>query len=94
VAVRLEVVLDDNNGKEPEMKTRVIIARLVDKVSAAGLEPEDLDDLVHELAASVAADVNNGGLDEQIAYLIEGMGAEHAEQQLDQLIEGQPREEE
>jgi hypothetical protein len=67
------------------------IERLVDKADAAGLEPEDLDELVHELAASIAADVNNGGLDDQIRYLIDEMGVQQTERQLDDLIEGQPR---
>jgi hypothetical protein len=68
------------------------IERLVDKVDAAGLEPEELDEIVHEFAASIAADVNNGGLEDQIRYLVDGMGVQHTEQQLDELIEGQPRE--
>ena len=68
------------------------IERLVDRVDTAGLEPEDLDEIVHEFAASIAADVNNGGLDDQIRYLVDGMGVQHTEQQLDELIEGQPKE--
>jgi Tfp pilus assembly PilM family ATPase len=68
------------------------IERLVDKVDAAGLEPEDLDEIVHEFAASIATDVNNGGLEDQIRYLVDGMGAQQTEQQLDELIEGQPKE--
>jgi len=68
------------------------IERLVDKADAAGLEPEDLDEIVHDLAASIAADVNNGGLDEQIRYLVDGMGVQQTERQLDDLIEDQPRE--
>ena len=55
---------------------------------------EDLDDLVHELAASVAADVNNGGLEDQIRYLVDGIGAQHTERQLDELIEGRQQEQE
>ena len=68
------------------------IERLVDKADAAGLEPEDLDEMVHEFAASIAADVNNGGVEDQIRYLVDGMGVQQTEQQLDELIEGQPRE--
>ena len=64
----------------------------MDKADAAGLEPEDLDEIVHEFAASIAADVNNGGLEDQIRYLVDGMGVQQTEQQLDELIEGQPRE--
>jgi hypothetical protein len=72
--------------KESEADAAVV-ERLAGKAESAGLEPEDLDELVHELASSVAADINNGGLDEQIKYLVEGLGAEHAERQLDGLIE-------
>jgi len=68
------------------------IQRLVDKADTAGLEPEDLDEIVHELAASFAADVNNGGLEDQIRYLVDGMGAQHTEKQVKDLIEGQPKE--
>jgi len=64
-----------------------VVERLASKADSAGLEPEDLDETVHELASSVAADVNNGGLEEQIRYLVEGLGAKHAEKQLDELIE-------
>jgi hypothetical protein len=64
-----------------------VAERLADKAASAGLEPEDLDDIVHELASSIAADTNNGGLEEQLAYLVEGLGAEHAERQIDELVE-------
>ena len=42
---------------------------------------------MHELASSVAADINNGGLEDQVRYLVEGLGTEHAERQLDELVE-------
>ena len=64
-----------------------VIGKLVDKADAAGLNSEDLDALVHELTASIAADVNNGGLEDQIACLVEAMGAEHTEHEIDKLIE-------
>ena len=41
----------------------------------------------HELASSVAADINNGGLEDQVRYLVEGLGAQHAERQIDELVE-------
>ena len=70
------------------------IESLVAKADAAGLQPEDIDDLVHEFAASVAADVNNGGLDDQIRYLVEGIGAQHTERQIDELIQERQRQQE
>ena len=63
-----------------------VVERLVDKADASGLKAEDFDDMVHELAASIAADVNNGGLDNQLRYLVDGLGAQHAERQLDELV--------
>ena len=71
----------------------VVVERLVDKADAAGLQPEDFDEAVHEFAASVAADVNNGGLSDQIKYLVEGIGAQHTERQIDELIEQRQGEE-
>ncbi len=62
------------------------VDRLVSKAQAADLSPEDMDETVHELAASIAADINNGGLDSQIGYLVEQMGTRGAQQQLDRLI--------
>ena len=76
-------------GKQAEEER---IARLVDKADAAGLQSEDFDEVVHEFAASIAADINNGGLEDQIRYLVEGIGAQHTERQIDELIESQPRE--
>ena len=64
-----------------------VVERLASKAESAGLEPEDLDETVHELASSVAADVNNGGLEDQLRYLVEGLGAKYAEARLDDLIE-------
>jgi len=63
------------------------VERLASKAESAGIQPEELDEMVHELASSVAADVNNGGLEDQIRYLVEGLGAKYAERQLDDLIE-------
>ena len=68
-------------------KKNELVDMLVDKADAAGLVPEDFDDIIHDLAAGVVADVNNGGLDAQVQYLVEGLGAENAEKELDQLIE-------
>ena len=69
-----------------------VAERLTVKAAASGLKSEDLDEIVHDLAASIAADANNGGLEEQFRYLVAGLGGQHAERQLDELIESQPRE--
>jgi hypothetical protein len=63
-----------------------VVERLAEKADASGLKAEDLDDVVHELAASIAADINNNGLEDQIRYLVGGIGAQHTERQIDDLI--------
>lgn len=63
------------------------VERLVAKAEAASLAPEELDDMIHNLTASIAADINNGGLDSQVNYLVAEMGAQSTEKQLDRLIE-------
>lgn len=40
------------------------------------LNPADLDELVHEVQAEEAAAINNGGLEEQILYLVAYYGTE------------------
>jgi len=62
---------------------------LLAKAEAAGLEAEDLDEIVHDLASSIAADVNNSGKDGQIAYLVDQMGIQAATKQLERLAEKQ-----
>jgi hypothetical protein len=69
-----------------------LVERLANRADTAGLVAEDFDDLVHELAASVAADVNNSGLENQLRYLVDGIGSQHTERQLDELIEKRQRE--
>ena len=78
--------------KRAEKTAEAEIERLVDKADTAGMQPEDIDELVHEFAASVAADANNGGLSDQIKYLVEGIGAKQTERQIDELIERQGEE--
>jgi hypothetical protein len=52
----------------------VELPALLELAEQKGLEPEDLDGQVHELASSFASDVNNGGLESQIMYLSEHLG--------------------
>ena len=86
---RLRIAMKKPSVTEKELPKAAneLIERLVDKADAAGLQPEDFDEVVHEFAASVAADVNNGGLTDQIRYLVEGIGAKHTERQINELIE-------
>jgi hypothetical protein len=71
-----------------------VVLRLEDKAQTAGLTAEDLDDLVHELASNTAADVNNGGLFDQIQYLVDELGVQNAEREIDALLEAKRQEKE
>lgn len=46
----------------------------------------DLDELVHELKAREAADVNNSGLEKQIGYIIEILGPTQAMARIDDIL--------
>ena len=62
------------------------MTKLTAKARSAGLQPEDLDETVHDLTSSTASDINNGGLDAQVRYLVKEMGPEEAERQVGKLI--------
>lgn len=49
---------------------------ILDKLKKSKISEEDMDELVHEAAADVAAEANNGGLESQIAFLKERCGFE------------------
>jgi hypothetical protein len=73
-----------------------VVQRLAEKAEANGLEAEHLDDTMHDLAASIAADINNAGLEDQIRHLVAELGPQHTERRLDDLIKArtnQPEEE-
>lgn len=50
------------------------IARLVRKAEDLNVHAEDLDDVVHDTADSLAASIDNSGLDDQIAWLVDQLG--------------------
>ncbi len=66
-----------------------LLEQLVTKAEAAGLEAEDFDETVHELASGIAADINNAGLEDQLGYLIDEWGGEAAAREIDRLAEEQ-----
>ena len=67
-------------------ETSAVVTKLTAKARSAGLQPEDLDETVHDLKSSTASDINNGGLDAQVRYLVKEMGPEEAERQIGKLI--------
>ena len=62
------------------------VNRLVDKADDVGLKSEDFDEMVHELASSIASDINNSGIEEQIYFLAKELGIQSTEKQLNELI--------
>lgn len=52
---------------------------LLQEIQSRGIDPTQLDDLVHEAAAEQASAINNGGLEEQLAYLCAVLGDQAAE---------------
>jgi hypothetical protein len=64
---------------------RPAVRRLLARAEQRGLDPADLDELVHDALAQRAAAVNNGGLEDQIALLVEDLGAEELERRLAEL---------
>ena len=51
-------------------------AEIIKQLEAAGVEPHELDELVHEAKSREASAINNGGLTEQVEYLVETYGAD------------------
>ena len=64
-----------------------VLEQLRAKAEAAGLGAEDLDETVHDLANSIAADINNAGLDDQLRYLLDEWGGEAVTREIDRLAE-------
>jgi hypothetical protein len=62
------------------------VKRLMAEAETAGLAAEDLDELIHDLASGIAADVNNSGLPDQIGYLVAELGPADAALQFKQWI--------
>jgi hypothetical protein len=54
-----------------------------------GVLPEQLDELVHDAKGSEAAAINNEGLDAQVEYLVEQLGAASVRDALVRLAPGQ-----
>ena len=52
-----------------------------------GLDGEDLDEAVHDAASRIGSDVNNQGLDRQIQFLAEQLGARGAEEEIRAAVE-------
>lgn len=58
------------------------VGSLMEWAESNGLEPEDLDDLIHDCASATASEINNQGLGAQIEYLVDQLGEPEAAAQL------------
>lgn len=48
----------------------VEVLETVDKLCHAGVEAEDLDEAVHDVASTIASEINNAGLAAQVEFLL------------------------
>jgi hypothetical protein len=62
------------------------IQTLVAHAQQNHLTEPDLDELVHELKSKEASSINNGGIQEQIKYIVEQLGPTEAMKAVDELI--------
>ncbi len=64
---------------------------LEELATSHGVVPEALDELVHECASSEASDINNGGLESQIEFLVHRLGKARARTMLQEVVESKGR---
>jgi hypothetical protein len=74
------------SDREESFQRRQQSAQLAQKATKLGIEPCDLVDLVRDEADRSAAAINNDGLGGQILYLVEQLGVEEAERQIEQAV--------
>jgi hypothetical protein len=57
-------------------------ASLVEFAEQNGLQAEQLDEIVHDCASMTASEINNAGMERQIDFLVENLGAVETRQRL------------
>ena len=68
------------------------IASLEELATSHGVVPEDQDEPVHDCAGTDASDVNNGGLESQIEFLVDHLGEAGVRTMLREIVESKSRE--
>ena len=58
------------------------VARMVALAEELRIEDIDLDDLVHDLVSRMGSDINNGGIHDQITYLLGELGEADTEREI------------
>ena len=64
------------------------VRQLVDWAKSQGLQPDDLDDAVHDNATALASGINNSGLVEQIEFLVDQLGVPETQALLTRIAGG------
>lgn len=64
------------------------VRQLADWAKSQGLQPDDLDDAVHDNASALASGVNNSGLAEQIEFLVDQQGVPETQTLLTKIAAG------
>lgn len=67
------------------------IEAIVTDLESQGLDPADLDALVHDLASGEASNANNGGLAAQVRYMLNVCGVDGCKATIEQLVPRAPR---
>jgi len=76
------------DDEQPCYIPRTDVRQLVDSARSKGLQPDDLDDAVHDHASALAWGINNGGLAEQIEFLVDQQGVPETQTLLTRIAEG------
>lgn len=90
----LAAVLDLLISERNQLVRRLL--RLATKLGLAsyahylGLDAEDLDEDVHDIASLEGSDVNNGGLETQLDYLARNLGPSTARARVEEIASQQP----
>lgn len=66
--------------------SRISSKDIVKQAKSNGIKSEDLDELVHEVISKTASSINNGGLEAQIEFLIDKLGAHEVERELKLIV--------
>lgn len=78
----------ENQRRRRKLKhkaSEAVVAKLLELAGDKCLESEDLDEVVHDVASRSPSDINNGGLEDQIEYLVGALGAKDAKREIEKL---------
>ena len=70
----------NSNSNNTGSRTEAAIQRLVAGVEESGIDSLELDEAVHEAKSAEASEINNGGHEDQIRYLVEALGVAGVEE--------------